>query len=104
MNTIRMVVTGTSAAAQYVLASMEAVDGVARVEEIEDLLPHLDDADSSSAGLVSDGMQKVHRFEVDVPDPDVADRVQAAAERAATAEGAVLEVDSDDAWGRSGNE
>ena len=101
MNTIRIMVTGTSAAAQYILASVEAVDGVARVEEIEDLLPQLDDADSSSVGLVSDGTEKVHRLEIDVPGPDVAQRVQVAAERAAMAEGAVLEVDSDAAWGRS---
>lgn len=100
MNTIRMMVTGSSAAAQYVLASMEEVDGVARVEEMDDMMPQLDDADSSSAGLASDGGRKVYTLEVDVPDRDVARRVQVAAERAAMSEGAVLEIDTDEAWGR----
>ena len=101
MNTIRLMLTGSSAAAQYVLASMEEVDSVSRVEEIEDLLPQLDDEDSSSAGLNSDGMRKVHTLEVDVEDREAARRAHVAAERAAMAEGAVLEVDSDEAWGRS---
>jgi hypothetical protein len=96
MDTIRMMVTGSPAAAQFVLASMEEVEGVTRVEEMVDLLPHLDDADSSSAGLTSDGLQKVHTLEVDVSGPDVARRVQFVAEQAAMAEGAVLEVDRED--------
>lgn len=101
MNTIRMMVTGDSAAAQYVLASLEEVEGVARVEEMEDLMPRLDDEDSSSAGLTADGTRKVYTLEVDVPDADVARRVQVAAERAAMAEGVVLEVDTNEAWDRT---
>lgn len=66
-----------------------------RVEELGPPLPHLDDADSSSAGLEADGGTKAHIIEVDVPDADTARLVTTASRTAARSIGAVLEIDDD---------
>jgi hypothetical protein len=95
MPTIRLVLTGPPESAPHLITTLQAVEGVTRVEELGPALPHLDDADSSSAGLESDGGTNTHIIEVDVPDADTASRATTASRTAARSAGAVLEVDDD---------
>jgi hypothetical protein len=96
MPTIRFVLTGPSDSTDHLLTTLESVEGVTRVEELGPSLPHMDDADSSSAGLASDGGTKASIIEIDVPDADVAYRATTASRAAARSIGAVLEVDDED--------
>ena len=54
MPLLRIRLTGSEADAATVMSVVHGVNGVERVEEVADLMPHMDDEDSSSAGLVDD--------------------------------------------------
>ena len=83
METVRMRIIGSSSDTQSLIAVLHGIDGVSRVEEMNDLLPHMDDADSSSAGLPDDMGPGLHSLEVVVGDTELAERVRAVAGRAA---------------------
>ena len=51
MPTLRLRVTGSDDDARAIINLLQSLDGIEHVEEIADLMPHMDDADSSSAGL-----------------------------------------------------
>ena len=51
MPTLRLRVTGSEDDARAIINLLQSLDGIEHVEEIADLMPHMDDADSSSAGL-----------------------------------------------------
>lgn len=95
MTTIRLRATGPQTAFDALMAALEGVDGVERLEELADLMPHMDDDDSSSAGLPDDiGGGSVHDVEVEVASP-YADAVTATADDVATRYGLVLEYVDD---------
>lgn len=54
MPTLRMRITGTDDDARAIANLLQSIDGIEHVEEVDDLMPHLDDEDSSSAGLSDD--------------------------------------------------
>jgi hypothetical protein len=83
MQTVRMRILGSDADTQSVISLLHGLDGVERIEEIEDLLPHLDDEDSSSLGLPDDMGPGLHAIEVDVADALLAEQVRRAAGDAA---------------------
>ncbi len=68
MPTVRLRVTGNEYAAAELMHALEAIEGVERVEEVADLMPHMDDEDSSSAGLPDDESPGLHTIEVDAPE------------------------------------
>ena len=95
MTTIRLRATGPQTAFDALMAALEGIDGVERLEELADLMPHMDDDDSSSAGLPDDiGASDVHAIEVEVASP-YADTVTATADDVATRYGLVLEYVDD---------
>ena len=51
MPTVRLRVTGNEYAVTELMDALESVEGVERIEEVADLMPHLDDDDSSSCLL-----------------------------------------------------
>ena len=95
MTTIRLRATGPRTGFDALLAALHGVEGVERVEELADLMPHMDDDDSSSAGL-SDDMPggDLHAVEVETASSH-ADRVRATADDIGAQYGLVLEYVDD---------
>ncbi len=80
MQTIRLRVTGSADDARALIDQLQGLRGIEHVEEVADLMPHMDDADSSSAGLESDRGPGIHSVEVHAPNREAAERVRDAAE------------------------
>ena len=97
MPRVRLRITGSDADARAIMNLLQSIDGIEHVEEIDDLMPHMDDEDSSSAGL-SDGLGGgVHELEVDAPNDYTAGRVREAVEELAYRLGLLVEfVDDED--------
>ena len=83
METVRIRVTGSEAAANAVINLVHGFDGVRRVEQVADEMPHMDDADSSSAGLPDDMGPGVHDIEIEASDTAVAEAVREAIDASA---------------------
>ena len=90
MTMIRLRATGTRTGFDALVAALHGVDGVERVEELADLMPHMDDEDSSSAGLTDDRGGDLHALEVEAAAP-YADTVRETADDIAARYGLVLE-------------
>ena len=94
MPTVHIRFTGPDQQVGALIHALEAIEGIEHVEEVADLMPHMDDDDSSSAGLVSDGNGSgtdVHDIEVQAPNEEGVRRVRYVAESAAMDAGAVAE-------------
>ena len=95
METVRIRYTTASVEdVNLLLHALEAIEGIEHVEEVADLMAHMDDDDSSSAGLVSDGNNggaDVHDIEVLAPNEEGVRRVRYVTESAAMDAGAVAE-------------
>ena len=94
METVRIRYTANDNDVRVLVHALEAIEGIEHVEEVADLMPHMDDEDSSSAGLVSDGNGSgtdVHDIEVQAPNEEGVRRVRYVAESAAMDAGAVAE-------------
>lgn len=83
MPTIRLRILGDSNATAGLITVLHGIDGIDRVEEVADLMPHMDDCDSSSAGLSDDHGPGLHALEIDAADPVQAERVRRVAAEAA---------------------
>lgn len=92
MTVLRFRVTGTSTSFERVLERLADLDGVVRAEQVADLMPHLDDDDSSSAGLAENQGTDIGALEIEVEDDDGAVLVRRVAELEAREAGAVLEL------------
>ena len=96
MPIVRLRVTGNEYAASELMHALEAIEGIEHVEEVADLMPHMDDDDSSSAGL-SDGFGGgIHELEVDAPNDYTAGRVRQAVEELAYRLGLLAEFVEDE--------
>ena len=80
MPTVRLRLTGTADDARTLMTAIHAIDGVDHVEEVDDLMPRLDDDDSSSAGLTDDIGPGLHDIEVDAPHERAAKHIRNLAE------------------------
>lgn len=96
MALMRMRVTGDDDAVRAIINLLQSLDGIEHVEEIEDLMPHMDDEDSSSAGLVDDQGPGLHVIEVDAPNPSTARKVREATEALAFELEAMVEWEADE--------
>ncbi len=92
MPTVRLRVTGNDDSASQLMHALEAIEGIERVEEIADLMPHMDDEDSSSAGLPDDASPGLHDIEIEAPNEEGVRRVHAVVERMAEQTGSVIEI------------
>jgi hypothetical protein len=99
MAMIRVRLTGSEDVARGLINLISSIDGVEHVEEVADLMPHLDDEDSSSAGLESDRGEATHLIEVDVPNETAAHRVRLLAQGLANDTGSGVEFEEDEPWG-----
>ena len=80
MPTLRLRLTGSDDDTRAIMNLLQSLDGIEHVEEIADLMPHMDDADSSSAGLSELGGPDVHEIEIEAPNDATARRVRDAVE------------------------
>lgn len=90
--TIHIRVTGSADDAHALAITLQGLPGIERIEEVADLMPHLDDEDSSSAGLSDDIGPGLHAIEVEAPDRETADRVRELAEAAGVDLGIPIEI------------
>ncbi|MCR6702886.1 MAG: hypothetical protein NVV68_17850 [Dokdonella sp.] len=92
MPTVYLRLTGSDDDARTLINLISSLDGIEHVEETDDLMPHMDDEDSSSAGLTDDIGPGFHAIEVLAPNDNTARRVRETAEALARELGAALEI------------
>lgn len=92
MAQLRLRITGPEGAIEQVAEQITDIEGVQRVDDVADLMPRMDDADSSSAGLAENAHGDVGELLVEFDDDDdVASLVRRQASVAARDAGAALE-------------
>lgn len=75
---------------------LQSLDGIEHVEEVDDLMPHMDDPDSSSAGLSDVKGPDTHELEIDAPNAATAQKVREAVEALAFDLDIVVEFEHDE--------
>jgi hypothetical protein len=96
MPQLRIRITGSDDDLRAVADLLQGLEGIEHVEEVADLMPHMDDEDSSSAGLSDDIGPGTHELEVDAPNDYTANRVREAVEELAFRLGLVVEFVEDE--------
>lgn len=96
MTLLRIRITGEDDAVRGIMNLLKSLDGIEHVEEVADLMPHMDDDDSSSAGLAEEEGPKAHEVEIDAPNPSTARKVREAVEELAFQLGAMVEFEDDE--------
>ncbi|MCF7220346.1 hypothetical protein [Marilutibacter chinensis] len=81
MPIVRIRVFGSETDTGSLITVLHGLDGVERVEQVADLMPHMDDEDSSSAGLPGDLGPGMRAIEVEVSDHVKAEQVREIAAR-----------------------
>ena len=76
MPQLRIRITGDEDASRAIRDLLTSIPGIEHVEEIDDLMPHMDDPDSSSAGLSDDEGPGTHLLEIEAPNETAVDRVR----------------------------
>lgn len=96
MPRVRLRITAPDAAARAIMNLLQSIDGIEHVEEVADLMPRMDDADSSSAGLSDVEGPGVHELEILAPNESTARKVREAAEALAFDLDAAVEFEEAD--------
>ena len=96
MALLRIRLTGDDDAVRGIINLLQSLDGIEHVEEVDDLMAHMDDDDSSSAGLHDTRGADTHEIEVDAPNPATARKVREAVEALAFDLEAVVEFEEDE--------
>lgn len=96
MPMMRMRVTASEDNTRAIINLLQSLEGIEHVEEIQDLMPHMDDDDSSSAGLIDDQGPGFHVLEIEAPNDATARKVREAAEALAFDLDAMVEFEEDD--------
>jgi len=96
MPMLRIRLTGSDDTARAIINLLQSVEGIEHVEEVADLMPHMDDADSSSAGLSDQEGGSAHEIEIDAPNESTARKVREAVEALAFDLDALVEFEEDD--------
>ena len=96
MPMLRIRLTGSDDDARAVMNLLQSLEGIEHVEEVADLMPHMDDADSSSAGLSDIGGPDMHAVEIDAPNDATARKVREAVEALAFDLDMLVEFEEDE--------
>ena len=80
MALLRFRIAGNDDHVRAISNLLQSLDGIEHVEEVGDLMPHMDDPDSSSAGLHDTRAADTHEIEVEVPNASTERRVREAVE------------------------
>jgi hypothetical protein len=93
---LRIRLTGSDDDARAVMNLLQSLEGIEHVEEVDDLMPHMDDVDSSSAGLSDVGGPDMHAVEIDAPNEATARKVREAVEALAFDLDMLVEFEADE--------
>ena len=96
MPLLHLRLTGSDDDLRLITNLLQSMDGIELEKEIADLMPHMDDEDSSSAGLSDDIGPGTHELEVEVPHAAMLDKLRDIVEAASERYGLVLEIDDND--------
>ena len=96
MAMLRIRLTGNEDNIRTIGNLLQSMDGIEHVEEIGDLMSHMDDADSSSAGLSDLRGPKMHEIEIDVPNASTGRKVREAVEALAFDLDAMVEFEEEE--------
>lgn len=96
MPQLRLRIIGNQDDLRAVTDLLQSIQGVEHVEEVADLMPRLDDEDSSSAGLSDDIGPGAHDLEIEAPNDYTARRVRQAVEELAVRLGLVVEFEAEE--------
>lgn len=96
MSNLRLRLTGGGDAIRAISNLLQSLDGIEHVEEIGDLMPHMDDPDSSSAGLSDSSGPKMHELEIEIPNPSTERKVRDAVQALAFDLDALVEFEDDE--------
>ncbi|KGM56991.1 hypothetical protein N799_12370 [Lysobacter arseniciresistens ZS79] len=96
MPQLRIRITGSDDDARAIGNLLTSIDGVEHVEEISDLMPHMDDPDSSSAGLPDDQGPGMQVIEIDTPNASTHAKVRDAVRALADNLDVMVEFESDE--------
>lgn len=99
MSLLRLRVIGTDDDARAIGNLLAGLPGIEHVEEVADLMQHMDDEDSSSAGLPDDMGPGVHELEIVAPNEASARNVREAVEALAFDLDVLVEFEPDEEWG-----
>lgn len=94
---LRIRITGGEDDVRAISNLLTRIPGIEHVEEIADLMPHMDDPDSSSRGLPDDMGPGTHLLEVNAPDDAAAEKVREAVEALAFDRDVLVEFESNEA-------
>ncbi|MGY0797938.1 hypothetical protein ACW7G0_02590 [Lysobacter sp. A286] len=76
MPQLRIRITGSEDDARAIANLLTGIPGIEHVEEISGLMSHMDDPDSSSAGLIDNMGPGTHVLEIEAPDNATAEKVR----------------------------
>lgn len=96
MPMLKLRLTAGNDSARAVINLIGSLEGIESVEEIADLMPHMDDPDSSSRGLPDDIGPGTHLIKVEALNEAILKRALEVAEASAHDHGAALEVVDND--------
>lgn len=96
MSLMRIRLTGSEHDVRAITNLLQSLDGIEHVEEVDDLMPHMDDPDSSSAGLSDVEGPGTHELEIDAPNAATAQKVRQAVEALAFDLDVVVEFEHDE--------
>ncbi|MGV8959508.1 MAG: hypothetical protein ACOH1V_03890 [Stenotrophomonas sp.] len=96
MPILRIRITGSADDALAVSDLLHGLEGIEHVEETGDLMPHMDDDDSSSAGLSDDMGPGMHELEVEVGNAATSEKVRGAVELLARERDLLIEYEHDE--------
>lgn len=89
-------ITGRQDDVRTIMNLLQSLDGIEHVEETADMMAHMDDADSSSAGLSDVSGPDMHGLEIEVPNQATARRVRETVEALAFDLDALVEFVEDE--------
>lgn len=96
MQTLNCRITSAPGVADRIAGLVADIEGVERATVMADLVPHMDDPDSSSAGLAENASTEPADLEIELADDDAAQDIRVAIERLTRQQGAALEwIDGD---------
>ena len=96
MSMMKMRITGSEDNIRAISNLLQSLEGIEHVEEIGDLMPHMDDPDSSSAGLSDLAGPYMHEIEVDIPNASTGRKVREAVEALAFDLDVLVEFEQDE--------
>lgn len=91
MQSLRCRITGAPGLADRIADLVADIEGVERAVVMAGLVPHMDDPDSSSAGLAENQASEPAVLEIELADEETAQDIRAAVETMTRGEGAALE-------------